>query len=155
MKDLLSVSMDHLEYPAEQVWDERRRWVESLAEPPTAWGGYSISEQAAALSADVQASFCAGAWVAVVVLAAAVIDAQLREDAMPGFAGNARDLITAVGLDARFQELRKRRNALVHVKPDNPALTVDGQWDDRLALEKEARAAIELMFETFHLDLWV
>jgi hypothetical protein len=147
--------MDHLEYPSKPIWDERRSWVESLAEPPTAWGGYSISEQAAALSADVQAAFCAGAWAAVVVLGAAVIDAQLREDAIPGFAGNGKDLMTAVGLDARFQDLRKRRNALVHVKPDNPALTVDSQWDDRLSLEREARAAVQLMFEAFYLDPWV
>jgi hypothetical protein len=147
--------MHHLEYPSRQLWDERRRWVEELAEPPAALGGYSISEQAAALSADVQAAFCAGAWLAVVVLAAAAIDAQLREDAAPGFTGNAKELMTAVGLDARFQELRKRRNALVHVSPDEPAVTVDIQWNDRRSLEKEAQDAVQLMFETFYLNPWV
>jgi hypothetical protein len=126
-----------------------------LAEPPAGWGGYTISEQAAALTADVQAAFCAGAWVAVIVLAAAIVDAQLREDALLGFRGNSKSLIAAAGLDERFQNLRQRRNALVHVDPDNPALTVDSQWSDRRSLEKEARQAVQLMFETFYLNPWV
>jgi len=142
--------MDHLDHPSFEVWEERRRWVENLAEPENAWGGYLISEQAAALSADVQSAFCAGAWAAVIVLAAAVVDAQLREDGHPGFKGNAKQLIDTVGCDGRFHALRKRRNALIHVDPDQPAITVDQQWTDRITLEHEAREAATLMFETFY-----
>ena len=147
--------MEHLEHPSKQLWEERQRWVEALAEAPGAWGGYAVGEQAAALSADAQGAFCAGAWLAVIVLAAAAIDAQLRADAVPGFAGNTKELITEAGLDSRFQELRKRRNALVHANLDDPSVTVDLQWDDRNSIEKEARDAVQLMFEAFYLNPWV
>jgi hypothetical protein len=147
--------MDYLEHPSFSLWDNRRRWVESMAEPPHECGGYSLSEQATALTADVQAAFCAGAWIAVIVLAAAVIDAQLREDAVPGFVGNSKALIAAAGLDERFQDLRKRRNLLVHSDPARPALTVESQWSDRVSLEQEARKAVQLVFESFYLNPWI
>jgi hypothetical protein len=99
--------------------------------------------------AEVQAVFCAGAWVGVVILAMAVIDAQLRETEVPGFAGSARDLIRVAGVNEELQSLRKRRNALVHVNPDAPALTVDQQWSERTVLEQDARRAIRLMAEAF------
>jgi hypothetical protein len=50
--------------------------------------------------------------------------------------------------------MRKRRNALVHPDPDAPALTVDQQWEDRAAMETEARQAVELMFEAFYIGPW-
>jgi hypothetical protein len=151
----MMLAMDHFEHPSMELWEQRRVWIESLAQPPSEWAGYTISEQAAALTADVRAAFCAGAWVAVIVLAAAVIDAQLREDALPGFRGNSKSLIANAGLDERYQNLRKRRNTLVHVDIENPSLTVDNQWSDRSSLEQEARGSVCLMFETFWLDPWV
>ena len=64
--------MDHLDHPSKIIWDCRRLWFESRAESPGA-GGYLLSEQACALVADLQCAFCAGAWIAVIVLAAAAV----------------------------------------------------------------------------------
>ncbi len=36
--------------------------------------------------------------------------------------------------------------------PENPAITVDQQWANRVMLEQEARQAIKLMFETFYIN---
>jgi len=147
--------MDHLEYPSRDVWEERRRWFEGIEERARGEGSYLVSEQACALTADVQAAFCAGAWGAVVILATCVIDAALRETEVPGFRGNTKDLLDAACANPEMQQLRRRRNALVHVDPDQPGLTVDQQYANRDELEREARRAVELMFEAFYIGPWV
>lgn len=58
--------MDHLECPSVEVWNERRAWFENLAEQD---GGFLLGEQALAIVADLQAAYCAGAWVAALILA--------------------------------------------------------------------------------------
>lgn len=103
--------------------------------------------------ADLQRAFCADAWIAVIVLAAAAIDAHLRDT--DGAKGNAKDAIDQAGGDSQMHKLRKRRNTLVHLYPSNPAITVDQQWSTRDELEKEARLAIELVFRSFYSEPWV
>ena len=112
--------------------------------------GHILSEQACALTVDVQACFCVGAWLSVIVLAAAVVDASLRHE-HPGYRGNTKDLIDAMGANEKLQSLRRRRNALVHASSENPAITIEQQWCDRDAHEAEAREAVALMFETLYM----
>lgn len=138
--------MDHLDCPSPEVWQERQQWVEELIFSYENKGGsYLLSEQACALTADVQSAFCAGAWVAVIVLAVAVVDAQLGVPA-------TKNTIAELGFNPKLHKLRKRRNQLVHANIDSPAITVDQQWAERKELEAEAREAIELMFEAFFSD---
>jgi hypothetical protein len=146
--------MNHLEHPSRELWTQRQAWFESVGEEAQGDGAYLVSEQACALTAEVQAAFCAGAWVAVIVLAVTVVDAALREAEVPGFVGNTKQLISEAGANPGLQALRIRRNALVHVNPDSPALTVDQQWAERDALEHEARSAVRLMFEAFYQSPW-
>ncbi len=146
--------MDHLDHPTKEIWEQRSTWFERVEESARGDGSFIVSEQACALTADVQAAFCAGAWVAVLVLAVAVTDAALREAELPGFTGNTKDLIDAAGADPQLQRLRKRRNALIHLDQNAPAITVDDQWSGRVALEEEARVAVELMFSAFYLTPW-
>lgn len=143
--------MDHLEHPSVDVWEQRRIWFEQVEEGACGDGSFLVSEQACALAADVQTVFCAGAWAAVIILAMVVVDAALREVEVPGFSGSTKDLIVAAGASNDLQALRVRRNTLVHLRPEKPALTVDDQWTGRAELEREARSAVQLMFEAFHL----
>lgn len=86
-------------------------------------------------------------------MAMAVVDAQLRETGIDfDFKGSAKQLIEVAQANPEPQEMRRRRNALIHVNPDNPAITVDEQWTDRNNLEKEARKAVRLMFEVFFMN---
>lgn len=147
--------MQHLEHPSRETWEQRRNWFEQVEEQARGQGNYLVSEQACALTADVQATFCAGAWLGVIVMAMAVVDAALRETEVPGFNGSTKELIEAADADPKLQAMRKRRNALIHTDPDNPALTVDQQWSDRAHMEAEAREAVELMFEAFYIGPWV
>jgi hypothetical protein len=129
------------------MWELRREWFEQKAEPPDD-GGYLLSEQACAVVADLQCAFCAGAWIAVVVLAAAAIDAHLH--GAEGLTGNAKRVIDEAGADPQLHMLRKRRNALIHSDPDSPAITVDQQWSERGKLEDDARHAVDLVFRVFY-----
>lgn len=139
--------MIHLEHPSTDMWEKRRDWFEQKAKLPDE-GGYLLSEQACALTADLQCAFCAGAWIAVIVLAAAAIDAHLHD--AEGFSGNAKHAIDAAGTGPQLHNLRKRRNTLIHAEPDRPAITVDQQWSERLQLEENARLAVELVFRVFY-----
>lgn len=142
--------MDHLEHPSLELWIDRRAFFEAVEARMRGDGSYLVSEQACALTADVQAAFCAGAWVAVQVLALAVVDASLRETEAPGFTGNTAAIIDECSASPRLHDVRRRRNRLVHLDPVNPAITVDQQWADRATLEAQAREAVELMFEAFY-----
>ncbi|MCJ7426756.1 MAG: hypothetical protein MUO17_06505 [Dehalococcoidales bacterium] len=143
--------MNWLEYPNKELWESRQRWFEERGEYYQGEGSYFVSEQACALIGEVQTAFCAGAWIAVIVLTMAVVDSQLREFA-PGFAGSTKRLLADAKANPKLQQLRERRNAIIHIDPLNPAITVDQQWVNRKELEQEARQTVELMFEAFYLD---
>lgn len=139
--------MEFLDRPAAQLWEARRAWFECQAEPPDQ-AGCLLSEQACALCADLQIAFCTGAWIAVIVVSAAAIDAHLRE--AEGFEGSAKNAIDLFGSDPKLHALRKRRNTLIHANVDSPAITVDAQWHDRPTLEAEAQEAVMLVFKVFY-----
>jgi hypothetical protein len=147
--------MDHLDHPSEELWESRRTRFWAAEELARGEGSYMVSEQASALTADVQAVFCAGAWAGVIILALCVVDAALREAEIPGFRGDTKKLLAAVDAGPELQRLRVRRNQLVHVNPNAPALSVDDQWSRRSELEKEAMEAVELMWKAFYFTPWV
>ena len=131
--------MEHLDRPEEILWDERRLWFEELEAQRSRGGAEALSEQACALMIDLQAAFCAGAWTAVIVLAAAIVDAQSFHAGFPS--------------DARTTErswLRGLRNALLHEDRKNPAITVEDQWTRRGDWERAARRAVTLAFDTLY-----
>jgi hypothetical protein len=144
--------MDHLECPTHKIWEARRNWFERLNDEISGNGSYLVSEQACALIAEVQSVFCTGAWIAVLILAIAVVDAQLRETEMPEFKGSTKQLLDKINADKDLHTLRIRRNSIVHVDLEHPAITVDQQWSNRNELELEARKAVKLMLETFYIS---
>lgn len=141
--------MEHLEPPSKITWSDRRNWFEDRIAEHQRHGSYLLSEQACALMMEVQACYCAGAWIAVVVLAYTVIDAQLLETRAPDFEGNSAQLMRHLDFGDEYQQLRVRRNRIVHLRCDKPAITVDQQWASRQELEAEAQAAVKLMLAAF------
>jgi hypothetical protein len=125
--------MEQLERPDEITWDERRLWFEAREAQVGRGGTGALSEQACALMIDLQAVFCAGAWAAVVILAAVIVDAQLRE--VRG--GPERPAAS------ERQWLRRLRNALVHEDPTKPGFTLEDHWTRRGQWEANARRAVE------------
>tara|TARA_B100001250_G_scaffold408214_1_gene430210 strand:+ start:1436 stop:1756 length:321 start_codon:yes stop_codon:yes gene_type:complete len=99
--------------------------------------------------AEVQSCYCAGAWVAVIILAYTVLDAQLLETEVSGFKGNSKELLECLGYGEEYQKLRLRRNRLIHFRLDESAITVDQQYGTRPELEEEANKAVRLMLAAF------
>jgi len=123
--------MEHLDYPDLATWEERRRWFEGLeAERSRAGAASRLSEQACALMVDLQATFCVGAWASAIILAATIVDSQGRFHRAPQ------------GLQDELAWLRLTRNALVHEDPREPAITIEDQWTNRRAWERDARRAV-------------
>ncbi len=135
--------MDQLERPEEAIWDERRIWFEAREAACAKAGAPAPSEQACALMIDLQAVFCAGAFSAVIVLAAAIVDAQAP-------AGAPREADVAGVERKTLRWLRGLRNRLVHEDPANPALTIEDHWTGRDIWERRARRAVEAAFAALY-----
>ena len=123
--------MEHLERPDELEWDERRLWFEEREAAYAQDGVGDLSEQACALMIDLQVAYCAGAWSAVVILAAAIVDAQSLHRGFP------RD-----GLTEERAWLRGLRNGLLHEDSSDPALTIEDQWTRRDEWQRKAKRAV-------------
>jgi hypothetical protein len=82
----------------------------------------------------------------------AVVDGQLRETVVPGFSGSTKNLLNEARANPELQQLRQRRNAIIHSDPENPGITVDQHWSNRKELEGEAKNAVKLMFEAFYIS---
>jgi hypothetical protein len=135
--------MEQLERPDDIVWDERRLWFEAREAACAKSGAPAPSEQACALMIDLQAAYCVGAFSAVIVLAAAIVDAQ----APPGA---PRDAVVA-GLDRKtLRWLRGLRNRLVHEDPANPVLTIEDHWTGREVWARRAQRAVEAAFAALY-----
>ncbi|GAB6392642.1 MAG: hypothetical protein MdMp014T_2015 [Treponematales bacterium] len=162
--------IDFLDIPEMHVWSEREVYFDNLFDiDKDGMVGYMVSEQACALMIDLRLSFCAGAWISVIILSLSIIDAQLREielpdyilDAQlrqvksPGYKVNTAELIRITGLEKDLDWIRKRRNKLIHLDVDNPEISVDDQWFNRDIFESDARKAIELVSKVLFLSPWV
>lgn len=131
--------MEHLDPPADALWDERRLWFEAEEQRRAGAGGPVFSEQASALLIDLQAVFCAGAWAAAVILAGAIVESQT--EASKVFTG-------APSRDLRW--LRALRNRLLHEDRGAPALTIEDQWTRREQWERSARRAVSILFQVMY-----
>ena len=138
--------MEQLDLPSDEVWSERRFWFEDLEAAAGRSGAPSPSEQACALMIDLQSSFCAGAFSAVVVLAAAIVEAQLREPPE-----EPKELKEPEARKAR-RWLQDLRNKLVHEDRESPAITVEDHWLRRAEWEAAARRAVLLAFAALYPD---
>ena len=126
--------MEQLDPPDPLLWDERRLWFERRQAAASAEGVGRLSEQATALVIDLQACFCAGAWAAVVLLAATVVDTQVEV---------SKQRRAAPAEELRW--LRALRNRLVHEDRSTPVL-IEAQWTERKAWERSAKRAVDLVF---------
>ena len=120
--------------------EERRRWIEHLIDEASDGKGIAPSPQTNALFAELVHVFNAGAWIATMILAHAVLEADLVETG----------IVDPASLNERrhgrgFTWLRHRRNSLVHADGPSPAVTIDSLVNDAAILERDARRAVKLV----------
>ena len=145
--------MAYADYVDETVWNARYDWLRETEEIEAGvYGSVDLSSHGVLLAYDIEIAFCAGAWLSVIVLAHAAIDAAIR-DTQSGDHGSSSSKI--LGEDEDLQWLRQLRNQLVHVSsPDSPkALPEEAETDVATyqeSLEPHARQAVTLMFRTIY-----
>ncbi len=129
---------------------ERRRRAElfaSMAQPPDD-GSYLVSESACTISMDLEISFVHGAWLSVIALAAAAVEAHLRH--AEGYGG--RTLKDLIACDPELPDdvdwLRRRRNQVMHAEE----LSVDWIAATEAHREREASRALRALFATFYMN---
>ena len=107
--------------PAE--WDARADWFARAAAANAGPEAPALSEREDRLLGELEAAFCAGAWVACVVLAYALAEGPARN----------RDAV-----DPEFELLRERRNVFAHSDtadlPPEQTLELYAQSAVRMAL---------------------
>lgn len=143
--------MPFLDPITEDLWQSRLRWIENVEQRyhhPDA--SYFVSSQGTLLAYDVEKAFCAGAWVSVIVMSHAAIDATIRDTELGDYGSNSK---TIFGGDEDLEWLRKRRNRLVHVS-ESPNSIPQADLDDfdvfHDSLEQDANRAVELLFRTIY-----
>jgi len=142
--------MELLEFPENEIWSKRNKWIENEIENSMTGFSYMVSDQASALFYDLQACYSIGAWLSVIVLSVSVIDAHLREtEAMDNKIGTAKLLIEFYEATEDINWLRRLRNTHVHLNIDSPALCMNNQFGDRTILEKDATKAMRMVIKSF------
>ena len=143
--------MAYANIPDTDTWNARERWLQESEESfqhPLA--SYLLSAQGTYLSRDMDIAFCAGAWVAVIIIAHAVVDAWLRDTETGDYKCSSYKLF---GEDEEFHWLRKRRNQLVHVS-ENQTILDEAELhrieENYESLEPEARRAIRIAFSVMY-----
>ena len=137
--------MNGADQPSAEEWRLRSDWFESVFDARRRGEHGLVGEHAQALLVELETVFCAGAWIASVILAASIIDAHLREvEVEAGQYSNTRDVFEAAGLSDEFHWLRQQRNRYLHFSA-RPYLTVDMHWFQQEEFEAEARRAVELL----------
>ena len=139
--------MDLLTPVSTDLWTKRSDWLSEIEQSSShPMASYLLSDQGTLLTYDVHRAFCSGAWVSVIVLCHAAIDATIRDTELGDYTSNSKKIF---GGDAELEWLRKTRNRLVHVSPDtDPKLADFDVYHD--SLEPDARRAVELLFRVIY-----
>ena len=104
------------------------------------------------MSYDIELAFCAGAWISVIVISHAAIDAIIRDTELKDYESNSKKIFAG---DVDLEWLRKLRNRLVHVSnPDNHPEFVGAIESDvsgvQDSFEADAKRAVALLFRTMY-----
>ena len=145
--------MAYADHVPREVWDARYDWlrqVEEECQHPLA--SYLLSSQGIFIAYDIEAAFCAGAWVSVIVLAHAAIDATMRDTEVLDYRSNSKAIFND---DPDLEWLRKTRNALVHVSEGGQSKFLpEGEMDNvaeyHESLEEAAEKSIRLLFKAIY-----
>jgi len=149
--------LDQIDYPARSVWEPRQKFFDDIFDFEPRGGAYVIGEQASGLLIDLQAIYCVGAFISVIIIACTVVDAHLREAELdPKFKGGIAKAFETSEYSVDLDWLRRRRNELVHFTDRRPLpISVDEQWSNRQTHEAEANRAIQLVANVLFENPWV
>jgi hypothetical protein len=131
---------------------ERDRWFSSTFSECRPKRYEPVSTSALLLEIDIRFAFCAGAWLSVIVLTAAAIEAQFRQVYTDNYESKALELYGSRG-DLHW--LRELRNEILHAsKPGSQSNLWKQSTTDlhacQASMEPEAKRAVSIMFRTIY-----
>ena len=132
--------------PTPGQWEARQRKFRELEFAALGDSGFTQHGQVLPMTYELEQAFCAGAWLAVVILAHALVDIYFNEQGLTEPKQRVVHLRTHP-MKAQLEWLRKHRNPVVHVKRNAPAaVSVDDQWFERDKLYENAKRAVSIAF---------
>jgi hypothetical protein len=129
--------------------DERNLWLtRTREEERRTYPRMKLSTQGLLLFMDIERAYVAGAWLSVVVLSYAVVDATLRDIVTGDYKRAAREIY---GANADLDWLRTLRNDIIHVSAAGTPSTLWKRPPSDLAachaaLEDDAQRAVRLAY---------
>jgi uncharacterized protein with HEPN domain len=132
---------------------ERRAWLAQAHESVRAkYTVLKLSTHSLLLLLDVERAFCGGAWLSVIVMSHASIEATYRQVLAEDYKASAASLF---GSNPELDWLRELRNEIIHAgEPGTPAKLWKLAPNDVPAchaeLEAEARRAVILAYKFFY-----
>ncbi len=101
---------------------------------------------------ELEHTYCAGAWIAALVLAHAMVEVFLHSRGV-GSRKVWGEFLKPHRLDREVQWLCNRRNSLLHMQdPESPSIELDKLLFDRDSLYKEAKKAVSIAFRVVFLE---
>ena len=134
-----------LKFISSQTHSKRGQWIQrllddSLDKNSANLNDMNLTPHATALLGEAMNSFCAGNWVATIILVQAVLDVELATNE---FLDGTHINQLRTGKD--FVWLRNRRNRLVHADISTHSITEADVFDDDRNLEIEAQKSLKLV----------
>jgi hypothetical protein len=145
--------MAYAEHVEAIVWNKRHEWLLAVEEQEAGnWRSILLSPHGTLLTYDVEIAFCAGAWISVIVLAHAAIDATIRDTEVGDYTSNSKRIF---GGNTDLEWLRILRNRLVHATgPERHPYFSEQALDDvagfQERLEDDAKRAVTLLFRAIY-----
>lgn len=141
--------------PTWDEWEARRRtfdqlWLDAMYARST-----TTSEHVSSLKFELERCFCSGAWIACIILSAAVIEIHLSN--LGGWKSpGAHRMLETLNIVPEWEALKDRRNKLIHGSVDDDLrsrLPSEEYINQRYALELEAEVSVGLALRVALSDL--
>jgi hypothetical protein len=140
----------------EQLIESRQRWLsEAHWSERKDYSELPFSAHGILLQYDITRAFCAGAWISVIVIAQAAIEATMRDIETQDYTSNAHMLFKG---DEGLERIRTLRNEILHLDPPGSPSKVwtvpNGDYVAcHAALEDDAKKAVRLMFRAIYMHV--
>lgn len=126
--------------PSDELWQQRRRDYDYLWSMAIHQNGSSNCQHAGSLKLELERCYCAGAWVACIIIAEAICEIHFSaEKKRNGI--NKNMVAEKLGISTDLGWLRGKRNALIHDKKQGRYLSSRDYRRERDSLEAEAKKA--------------
>jgi hypothetical protein len=131
----------------------REKWFGETHESERArYTSLPLSTHGLLLQYDIQRAFGAGAWLSVITIAQAVIEATIRDIGTKDYETKAKKIFAG---NAALERIRDLRNEILHpLEPGSPSKVWTVPGGDyhacHASLEADAKVAVQQMFRTIY-----